>query len=181
MRLILLLTALFLSACAGSYGYMNATVPDPKTGKWVEIHYSPYYEFEHRSDDQKVIARMVITLGGERVPKGHKFTGTFSEDLDAAHRDGILEWVWEVYFINTSEEKVQVTAKSVMGSSDGAGSFEIDPAKFAITRPIISLSSAYGVESEVSYEYEYLGKSYRIEERAKRLTVEEVKAKYGGG
>ncbi|MBK6378208.1 MAG: hypothetical protein IPF61_15000 [Xanthomonadales bacterium] len=111
------------------------------TGRWTQTHYSPYYEFEQRSDDGSVLARMVITLGGERVPKGYKFTGPFSEDLAAAHRDGIVEWVWEVYLINTSKELITVTPKSVMGSPSSNASL-----KFFLgngrSRPLSSTSTA---------------------------------------
>ena len=179
MRLHFGLFALALSACATQYGYMNESGPDPKSGRWSETHYSPYYELEQRSDDHSVLARMVITLGGERVPKGYHFTGPFSDDLAAAHRDGIVEWVWEVYYINTSKVPITVTPKTVMGSPSVDQPFEISPGEWKITPPLVGLHSNYGIESPVSFEYEYAGKSYKVEGKAKRLTVEEVKEKYG--
>lgn len=179
MRLVFAVVALALSSCATQYGYMNESGQDPNTGRWTQAHYSPYYEFEQRSDDGSVLARMVITLGGERVPKGYKFTGPFSEDLAAAHRDGIVEWVWEVYLINTSKEPITVTPKSVMGSPSSNASFEILPGQWKITPALVDLDSNYGVESPVHFEYEYAGKSYEVVGVAKRMTVEQIKQKYG--
>jgi hypothetical protein len=180
VRRIFGIAALALSACTTQYGYMNESGQDPNTGRWTETHYSPYYEFEQRSDDRAVLSRMVITLGGERVPEGHKFTGPFSEDLKTAHRDGIVEWVWEVYLINTSKVPITVTPKTVMGSPSTGQPLEIPPGQWKITPPLVGLHSNYGVESPVSFEYEYAGKTYKVEGTAKRLTVEQVKQKYGG-
>jgi hypothetical protein len=180
VRRIFGVAALALSACATQYGYMNESGQDPKTGRWTETHYSPYYELEQRSDDRVVLSRMVITLGGERVPKGYKFTGPFSEDLKAAHRDGIVEWVWEVYLINTSKKPITVTPKTVMDSPSTNQPLEILPGQWKITPPLVGLRSEYGVESPVSFEYEYAGKSYLVEGTAKRMTVEQVEHKYGG-
>jgi hypothetical protein len=171
---------MLLSGCATQYGYMNESGKDPNTGRWSETHYSQYYELEQRSDDRAVLSRMVITLGGERVPEGYKFTGPFADDLKAAHRDGIVEWVWEVYLINTSKAPITVTPRTVMGSPSDNRPLEIPSRKWVITPPIVGLHSNYGVESPVSYEYEYGGKSYKVEGTAKRLTVEQVKQKYGG-
>ena len=133
MRVIFAIGVLALSGCVSQYGYMNESGQDPNTGRWSETHYSPYYELEQRSDDRSVLARMVITLGGERVPKDYKFTGPFSEDLAAAHRDGIVEWVWEVYLINTSKVPITVVPKTVMGSPSSNQPLEILPGQWKIT------------------------------------------------
>jgi hypothetical protein len=179
VRIVTVFFLLVLSACATKNGYMTESGLDPTTGRRTETHYSPYYELEQRSDDRAVLARMVITLGGERVPTGYKFTGPFSEDLTAAHRDGIVEWVWEVYLINTSKEPITVTPASVMGAPSSNEPVEIAPRRLMITTPIVGLHSNYGVESPVSFEYEYSGKSYKVMGMAKRLTIENVKEKYG--
>ena len=158
---------------------MTESGPDPATGKSSEIRYSPYYELEQRSDDQAVLARLVITLGGERVPKGYVFTGPFAGDLKAAHRDGIVEWVTEVYFINTSAKPISVTPKQVLDAPATKKQVEILPGQWYITAPIVSLHSNYGTKQKVSFAYEYGGKTYLVDGVAQRLTVEQVSAKYG--
>jgi hypothetical protein len=89
MRIAIAALVIALAGCAQHRGYMIESGPDPSTGKFSETRYSPYYELEQRSDDQTVLARLVITLGGERVPKGHVFTGPFSDDPKAAHETGL--------------------------------------------------------------------------------------------
>ncbi len=75
MRVVMLVgLLLLLGGCATSSSYMVASEPDEQ-GKFRETVYSPYYELEHRTDDGVVIARLVITLGKERMPENHKHTG----------------------------------------------------------------------------------------------------------
>lgn len=180
MRAIFAVVVLALSGCSALDGYMNKTVTDPVTGRSVVTRYSPYYEFEQRSDDRAVLARMVITLGDERVPEGHVFDGPFADDLSESRRNGIVPRVWELYLINTSKTAITVTPRSVMGSPSTGGPLQIQPRQREVTSPIVGLHSNYGVEAPVSFEYEYAGTLYTVEGVAKRMTVEQVKEKYGG-
>jgi hypothetical protein len=160
---------------------MVASEPDEQ-GKFRETVYSPYYELEHRTDDGVVIARLVITLGKERMPENHKHTGPFADDLKAAYRGGLVEWVSEIYFINTSDSPIVVAPKSIsVGGAQRAfsESYTIDSDKWAITPPAINLSSAYGQVTEASFVFDYGGKQHVVSGTAKRMTVQEVKAKYG--
>lgn len=182
MRLICLAIVAILSGCASSSSYMVASGED-SNGKWGRTTFSPYYELEHRSDDGAVLARLVITLGRERMPKDYRFTGPFADDIKAAYRGGLIEWVSEVYFINTSSNPVVVAPRSVQvgGAKRTFTASETIPAKkMFITPPAVSLSSSYGERSLATFVYVYGGKEYIVEGAAVRLTVEQLKAKYGG-
>lgn len=177
----LVLEAVLLTACATSRGMLIESGTDPKTGKSYEIVYSPYYEFEQRSDDGVVLARLVITLGGERVPKGYEFTGPLSDDLAAARRDGMIESVSEIYFINSSSQTISVMPKKLAVGDERSfdQAIEIPPGARRSTPPLVKLDSNYGTREAISFDYEYGGKSYHVEGTAKRLTVGEVEQKYG--
>lgn len=176
---ILGLVALSLSACAARDGMLVESGSDPKTGRSYEIRYSPYFELEQHSDDGVVLARLVVTLGGERVPKDYKFPE--SRDAAADRRDGLVEWVTEIYFINTSKQPITLTPKVV--SAEGRRSFDqhldIPPRELRITPALVGIGSNYATAAEVSFDYEYAGKTYHVEGKAPRMTVEQVKAKYG--
>ena len=176
---ILGLISLSLSGCATRDGMLVESGNDPKTGRSYEIQYSPYFELEQHSDDDVVLARLVVTLGSERVPKDYKFPE--SRDASADRRDGLVEWVAEIYFINTSKQPITLTPKAV--SAKERRSFDqpmdIPPRELRITPALVGIGSNYATATEVSFDYEYAGKTYHVEGKAPRMTVEQVKAKYG--
>ena len=178
---IFLALALLLSACGGNknVGYMVDT--DPKTLK--QTLYSPCYELESVSDDKILVVCLVITLGPERVPKGYKHTGPFSDDLDKAYREGIVDLVSEIYFVNHSDAPIEVkplSLKVLKKKKEFSGVKTINPHQWIITDPMIELNSNDGVVVPASFNYEYRGKKYVVDGIARRLTVDEVKMKYGG-
>ncbi|MGR8931248.1 MAG: hypothetical protein ACU836_11440 [Gammaproteobacteria bacterium] len=164
------------------------------SGDGVKTMYSPYHELEQRSDDGKVLARAVVTLGEERVPPNDPDAERAAKgimqaygvtDLNQIRRDGYIEHVLEVYFINTSNAPIELTAESA--SMEGIKkqfdqTTEIAPHQWFITPPIISfgLNYNYGVIDKVGFTYVYNGKHYKINDKAMRLTVEAVNKKYSG-
>jgi hypothetical protein len=176
--LILLLTG---CSSVSQIGYMTESKPNPDTGIFEETNYSPYYEFEHRSDDKAVLARVVITLGPERVPPGYQHTGIFSKDLQRSYRDGIVDWVSEIYFINTSKNEISLKPSFIqVGDSTLTltRNFIIEPSKWQITNPLIELHSVYGTESNIEFKYSYKGKDYHVSGVAKRMTTRQINRKY---
>jgi hypothetical protein len=174
---------LLLVGCSSvsQVGYMTESKTNPDTGVFEEIEYSPYYEFEHRSDDKTVLARVVITLGPERVPQGYKHKGPFSQDLQRAYRDGIVDWVSEIYFINTSKEKISLSPTFIQVGHDKkmlSNSYTIEPSKWYITDPLIALHSVYGVKANVEFKYSYQGKDYHVKGIAKRMSTKQISEKY---
>ena len=173
-----------LVSCGGqrSPGYMISTTADPSTGRMVETYYSPYYEFEYQTSDKKISCRLISTLGPERIPAGYKHTGPFASDLPRAYRDGLVEWATEIYFFNRTD--TEITIKPISISACGARkNFNADlliPANsFKITPPLVEISGGYGSKCEVAFEFEYQGERITARGTSKRLTVQEMKAKYG--
>jgi len=159
-------------------GYLVFTTPDGK-----QTFYSPYHQLEHLSDDGKVRAQIVVTAGPERVPPNHQHKGPFAADLKSAFADGIVEQVFEVYFVNTSGEPVSVRVRHVGLCDIGLDvdtPLELAPRGTAITPGLITLTSNFGTKTRVKLAYEYAGKRYEIDGAARRLTMDEVKnARFG--
>lgn len=172
----LLLAPLFLllTGCASitCNGYMDAS---SATGE--RKRYSPYYELEREFRDKGLLTRLVVTLGEERIPSGYvgkdKVVGQCS--------NGIVPWVSEVYFINTSQQPITVEpTKLLVGESSKSfqGSVTIAPGKWFITPPLIGARSNYGVEATASFEFYVRGEAHKVEGTAKRMTIEDVRDKY---
>lgn len=183
MKFIPCLLLVLISGCTNkSYlGHMTESKVNPKTGKFESVEYSPYYELEYRTEDNAVLARLVITLGPERVPKGFKYKGRYSEDLNRLYRDGIVEWVSEIYFINTSNDQISLSPIHLKVGNDEVyfeNEFSIPPSKWKITSPLIELNSVYGTKSNVRFKFNYGGKEHNVVGVAKRMTVFEVNEKY---
>ena len=175
----------FLAACGiqRGPGLMVAHTPNPTTGKMVETQYSPYYEFEYRTPDKKISCRLVSTLGPERIPPGYHHTGPFASDIPRAYRDGLVEWATEIYFFNKTESTITVKPTDISsGLTKMAFNTElvIPPKAYKISPPMIEISSNYGTECSVAFSFEYLGEKVSVQGKAKRLTIQELKAKYGG-
>ncbi|WP_243288827.1 hypothetical protein [Geothrix terrae] len=180
-------TALGLLFACGIHrgpGLLVATTPDPKTGKMVTTNYGPYYELEGRTPDQKFSYRLVATLGPERIPPGYKHTGPFASDLDQAYRDGMVEWATEIYIFNRTESPITINKIEIkpcfMDRVVLTNEMTVPGKKSVITPPLISIHSNYGTQCEVSFKFDYLGETTTVNGIAKRLTLEELKAKYGG-
>jgi len=173
-----------LVACGIQRGpsFMVSHTPDPSTGKMIETYYSPYYEYEYRSPDKKISCRLVSTLGPERIPPGYQHTGPFASDIPKAYRNGLVEWATEIYFFNKSDSPI--TIRPIDISACGAkmtfdSDLVIPPKSYKITPPLIEISGSYGTECQFTFRYEYLGDQISVQGIAKRLTVQELKAKYG--
>ncbi len=183
MKYLIVLLLFFLVGCSNTayVGYMNESKTNPKTGKFETIEYSPYYELEFRTEDRVVLSRLVISLGPERVPPGYQHSGTFAKDLQRSYRDGIVPWVTEIYYINTSDEEISVKPTYVKvghKTKNFEHNYTITPSKWKITEPVIFLTSNYGTQTDVEYKFIYNGKEEHVVGIAKRLTKSEVKAKY---
>ncbi|MCP4323101.1 MAG: hypothetical protein GY787_14910 [Alteromonadales bacterium] len=169
------------SASNRKIGYMVETNLDPKSGQFHEIEYSPYYEFEQFNSETGLITRLVITLGPERVPEGFRHQGPFSDDLPSLYRDGIIDWVYEIYFINTSKQPIVIDEQElVVGDYQKlfSGATTIQPGKLFITEPLVRLNSNYGTEMGFILEFTSNKLRVEIEGIAKRMTTIEVKNKY---
>ena len=177
------LVSLLLIGCASNQdiGYMTDTQVNPTTGKMETTEYSPYYEYEFTTADKNLMARLVITLGPERVPPGYKHTGTFAKNLKSSYRNGIVDWVSEIYFFNLSNSLIEVTPTYVKVGNDSevfSRTLDIPPSGYKISDPLISLHSVYGTKSEVTFKFEYKGKEHKVEGTAKRMTTNEINSKY---
>jgi len=183
MRYFVVFVLVLMTGCekAPNTGYMTQSTPDSETGVLEKIHYSPYYEFEHLTEDGLVLARLVITLGPTRVPEGFQHTGIYAQDLQGAYEEGIIDWVSEIYFINSSESGVVVEPLNIKVGSDRAvlnGTYAIEPSTWKITEPLIALNSAYGTEVGVELKFNYKGQEQRAKGIARRLTVVAMAEKY---
>lgn len=161
-----------------SSGYMVWTGSDG-----TQIHYSPYHELRHQSDDGTLLAQVIVTSGKERVPPDYKHTGPFADDLAEAYRNGILDQVLEVYFSNKSDAAVTVRflgAEFLDKRVEVDHPIQIPPRNRNVTRTVITLGSNYGTDIPVTIAYEYAGKRYNVSGSAKRLTVGELENKRFG-
>ena len=183
MKYIFVIVLLAFVGCSNKsmIGYMTESKSNPETGLFETIEYSPYYEFEFRTEDKSILARLVITLGPERVPHGFKHKGRFANDLQRAYRDGIVDWVSEIYFINTSDSVLRVTPSFIKVGYDEMNFSEelnISPSSWKITKPLVALHSVYGTKSKVEFGFNYNGKEYKVLGEAKRKSVSEISEKY---
>jgi len=183
MKIIYGILVLLLAGCSSiaQVGYMTESKTNSDTGVFETVEYSPYYEFEHRSNDDVVLARVVITLGPERVPSGYQHKGPFSQNLQRAYRDGIVDWVSEIYFINTSKDDITLRPIFIQVGHDKkifSNSYTITPSKWHITSPLIALHSVYGIESNVEFKYSYKGKEFHVKGVAKRMSTKQINEKY---
>lgn len=184
MKYLSFVVLLFFVGCSstGDVGYMSVSKTNPTTGEFETINYSPYYELEYRTKDNVILARLVITLGPERVPEGYVHTEHhYASDMSKAYRNGIVDWVSEIYFINTSDAETKVTPiylKVGVDEKDLNGEFSIQPAKWKISEPLIAISSVYGTQSNVEFSFIYNGEEHIVKGVAKRMTVNEIRTKY---
>lgn len=167
------------------YGYMVESKPNPETGELEAVHYSPYYEFESHSDDGDLLIRLVITLGLERVLNAEINAENSADELlesrDAFYKDGLVDWVSEIYFINQSESEIQVKAKHIKVEQAGLtldDVLTIAPFSSRITRSLRSIDSVYGSESAIEFSFIYENKEYTVAGVAKRMTVDAINLKY---
>lgn len=173
-QLLLAPIFLFFTGCASvtCTGYMDAS-----SSAGERRRYSPYYELEREFKDKGLLTRLVITLGEERIPSGY----VSKNDILSHCSGGIVPWVSEVYFINTSQRPIAVEpTKLLVGGSSKSfqGPVTIAPGKWFITAPLIEASSNYGVEAQASFEFIVMGEAQKVDGTAKRMTMEEVGAKY---
>ncbi|MBH0055425.1 hypothetical protein I6F65_00450 [Pseudoalteromonas sp. SWXJZ94C] len=154
---------------------------DSKSNEPEDVQYSTYYEFEDFNPEFGLITRLVITLGPERVPKGFKHDGPFSDDLQTLYESGIGDWVSEVYFINASNEPMTIETKK-LGVRKFQKSFSdvvtIESQKWFISEPLIALDSLYEMEADFTLEFNCNNSPLSFKNVAKRMTVDEIKSKY---
>ncbi|TEW50151.1 hypothetical protein [Psychromonas algicola] len=169
------------------YGYMVESKPNPETGELEAVHYSPYYEFESYSEDGSMLIRLVITLGLERVVNtklsSESSVAGFLESRDEFYKDGLVDWVSEIYFINQSESDIQVKATHIKVGQEALAledELTIAPFTSSITHPLRSINSVYGSESDIEITFIYKNKEYKVAGVAKRMTVDAINLKYAG-
>jgi len=167
------------------YGYMMESKPNPETGELETVHYSPYYEFESHSDDGALLIRLVITLGLERILNAEinaeSSANEFLESRDALYKDGLVDWVSEIYFINQSESELQVKATHIKVDQSGLtldDVLTIAPFSSSITHSLRSIDSVYGNQSAIEFTFIYNDKEYTVAGVAKRMTVDAINLKY---
>lgn len=172
----------FRSARGINTGLMVAQKPNAQTGRMEEIHYSTYSEYEYRVEDKKILVRFVTTFGKERLPANleGKSALLYGSDKQLL-RDGLTQWVSEVYFINYTDSPVTIKPVQLTISSETL-KFEsvltIEAHSHAITPPLVQVQSNYGTEIEVDFSFIIDEKLHEVKGVAQRLTLDEVRAKY---
>ena len=163
-------------------GLMVARKSNEQTGKMEEIHYSTYCEYEYRIDDKKILVRFVTTFGKERLPEdlGGKSPLLYGSDKQLL-RDGLTQWVSEIYFINYTDAPVTIKPVQLTISNETlkfVSALTVEARSHAITPPLIQVQSNYGTEIEVDFSFVIDDKLHEVKGVAQRLTLDEVKAKY---
>jgi len=155
-------------------GNMVSSSLNEQTKKMEKTLYSAYAEYEFLTNDKKLFVRFVNTYGPERVPQGEQI----SNDL---YKDGLIDWVGELYFINYSDKVLSVKPLKLR-MMDKFVAFEeeynIEPNAYTVTPPLRMVHSNYGTEFQVEFSFMYNGKLIELKSMAKRLTQDEVKLKY---
>jgi hypothetical protein len=119
----------------------------------------------------------VKTLGNERFPEAYVFSKEDKEFLDSPDT---LEEVYEVYLRNHTSLPIEIV---LMQTTEGAQvrefnsqSYNLKARKWAITEPIVSVSSIYSPnEVACSVTYSYLGGIETAQGIMRRLTVEDIR------
>lgn len=144
----------------------------------AQVLFTPYYELRHHSDDNMLLAQVVVTSGGERVPPGHRHTGPFAGNLIEAYENGIVEQVMEVYFSNRSGASIEVRLRCMAfldkNFSDIEFPFWVPARGSCVTPGLITLGSNLGTKMQVKISYEYADKRYDVAGVARRLVAEEL-------
>ncbi len=172
---------LAMSSCASAPTGMTSKSIN-EDGQWQTEDYSKYFEFEQSTNDGSVLSRLIVTLGPERVPDGVEVKARHYANLREAYRDGLVEWVSEIYFINNGSSEVQVTPISIQVAGrtlDFGDTLTIPSGERQITAPLIHIGGSFATEVPVEYSYSYGGRRYDVEGVAERLTTKELKSKYG--
>lgn len=162
-------------------GKMISTHLNSQTGLEEKLIYSPYSELEFTSADEKLFVRFVNTQGLERIPNGHPFENIPKKTLRQWFNDGLIPWVGEIYFINYSDHEISVKPHmlSMIGQTrEFDEDLNIAANRIAITSPLVLIHNNYGVEFDVELSFSYGGDVVSLADVAKRLTVDEVSAKY---
>ena len=160
-------------------GYLDEERENKVTGKMEPVSYSPYYEFEKSSDDGLLFIRLVITLGPERIPDSYTFS---SKEIKKYQQDDLIHWVSELYFINNSDSTALIKPMRLsIGDKEVEfkGVYEIEPGTWKLTPSLISIDLIHKTTADFKYVYHYQDKDCCVEGKAKRLTTQEVAAKYG--
>ena len=172
------LLSLLLYGCVGKSGRIESTTLDPNSGKLVKAIYSKYWEDIQFSADKSVKTHTMITLGNERVPEGYQ-----TNDKIRLSQGEILG-VLEVYLTNISTNTVDVQVTSIQEYARlyeiNQKSVQLAPADWEVTEPIIERRTIYGTK-DIPYEIQLSidGKTETIKGNLHRLTVNELKQKYG--
>ena len=162
-------------------GYMISTATDSESGKMENTNYSPYYEFEYLVEDCAVLVRLLITLGQERLPPEFQNRREYAQEMKELYRDGIIEWVTEVYIFNLLESEIEIQPLYVKVDNSTKPldqRLSISASSFAITAPMVHLHSVYGTQSNVEFTFECNGKTHEVSGIAKRKTVDEINNRY---
>jgi len=154
-----------------------------KTGAWEETVMSPYLEMEKEYLNGELIVRIVTTLGDERVPDGHYFTGNLTKDGKVRYEDGFTPEVTEVYFVNYSDFDVTVTPLTIEVFDSGTISMKdndiVVPAhNWKTSSKHISATSVLINNRPVKFRFLINGEEHEISGKVIRMSESAVKAKY---
>jgi hypothetical protein len=173
-RLLPFVLAGLLCGCAPS-GRVSTYRLGPG-GMSERIDYSEYFECMGPIADGKVDAHVLLTLGKERVPKGHVF------DRPIQGSQGDIACALEIYFSNRSDARVHLADLSFSGMRYQAplapSPMEIPPGAYVKTEPLVRITSVFTPNAiPFVLTYTYADRTRSITGTLNRLTVDELKAR----
>ncbi len=154
-------------------GRLQVGAPDPKTGEFRTIGYTPYFELRETHADEGYRLKLVITMGSERLPEGV---------MPSPDRD-LTDRVTEVYLLNDREQAVDFAPVSLsLGGSDilfiSTETRSVEPRTAVACPPAHDLDINMSAEEDVVFTYRLDGEERVMQGVAQRLSDEDLRRLY---
>ena len=175
--------SVLISSCASNDPRIVEGGVNPNTGIWENRVMSSYLEMETKYLEDKLVVRIVTTLGDERVPPNHYFTGDLARNGKVRYKDGFTPEVTEIYFINKSDSEILIKPLKIevfdSGLVEMSGNvISISPNSWEISTKHVRATSVFINSRPVKFHFLLNGKEEKIEGEVIRLSESEVKDKY---
>lgn len=154
-------------------GRLRVSAPDPETGVFESVDYTPYFELRETHADEGYRLKLVITMGSERLPEG----ASPSPDRDLTDR------LTEVYLLNDREQPIDFAPVSLaIGGVEipfvSTETRSVAPRTALACPPAHDLDINMSTQEEVVFAYRVDGEERVMRGVAQRLSDADLKRLY---
>lgn len=177
MKIKISVSLWILCSIVGCSSVKNEISPNPLTNGQIIRNgeaLSEYFEAKAYTRDKEVLLHLIVTLGTERLPKGHEVSLSWQ---DKKLKDRI-EAVEEIYISNKSEHPkvIERLTLSYFGVDRVLlkEAVTIEPNSFYKTKAIISFTSIYRAEMQRAFSIKIDGAQEVIDIKERRTPVSDL-------